>query len=178
MKSSTGSLKKEGKNKTKKDTRQTKQGLISQAEYARVRGVSRTAIHKHVKNGTITLVQRLIDPDKADQQLRESLDHEHLVRLNLTEGYNPEEDLTIKQAKALKEQYQAKLAELVYKEKAGEFIKEKGVRDANENIYRVFRDRMLNIPNRISAILAAEESQEKVFELLDKEIKRAIEKAV
>ncbi|MCP4368216.1 MAG: hypothetical protein GY797_08945, partial [Deltaproteobacteria bacterium] len=69
----------------------------------------------------------------------------------------------------------AKLAELEYNEKAGNYIIAKEVRDANETLYRVFRDRLLNIPIRISGQLAVETEQQKVHDLLDSEIKKAIE---
>ncbi len=157
--------------------------LISQKKFAEILGVSRTAIWHHVQKGNITLIDGKIDPEKAKEELASNIDLTHgrskvvIVSkdIEIDQDKRPNDTIRFKDAKAKREYYRAKLAELEYNEKAGNYIIAKEVRDANETLYRVFRDRLLNIPIRISGQLAVETEQQKVHDLLDSEIKKAIE---
>ena len=166
----------------KKATKKKKTNLISQAEYARRKGVSYTTIHKHVRNKKITLVDCKIDEKKADKQLDKLLDvrmHSKIKSNKLnkdekTKENKPAQDFNVSRAK--REEFNAKLAELVYEEKAGLLVSHQEVQDVAETTYRKFRDKMLNIPARISKQLAAESSGFIVNKMLKKEIELAIER--
>ncbi|GJQ60250.1 MAG: HTH domain-containing protein [Candidatus Scalindua sp. AMX11] len=157
--------------------------LISQKKFAEMLGVSRTAIWQHIQKGNITLTNGKIDPERAKEELASNIDLTHgrskvLIAskdIEIEQDQRQYDTIRFRDAKAKREHYRAKLAELEYNEKAGIFVIAKEVRDANETLYRVFRDRFLNIPSRISGQLATETEQQKVHYLLDNEIKKAIE---
>lgn len=143
-------------------------GLITQAEYARMKGVTRVAINRHVKNGTITLFRGKIDPEVADQQLAENT--ATVGRGKRSTGGS----MSFMEAKTKEKRYQAELAELSYKEKSGELIKAKVVEAAAFNKGRMLRDKLLNIPNRIDKKLAAETDAARCNKIVMDEIEIAI----
>jgi phage terminase Nu1 subunit (DNA packaging protein) len=82
---------------------------------------------------------------------------------------------TYAEAWARKEAALAELRELQLRKKKGELVTKVSVRKAAFDSSRRARDRMENIPSRVSGILAAESSQEKIFAILAKEIREALE---
>ncbi len=150
------------------------QELITQSQYARNKGVSRTTICRHVKCGNVTLVQGKIDPVLADEELKKNLDVSQKRKIKLADDDVGNELNTYQKARAKREYYNAKLAELEYQEKSGLLILVKDVEDEAQTLYRTFRDQMLNIPNRISSQLSAETDEAIVAKLLKKEIEIAI----
>ena len=85
------------------------------------------------------------------------------------------ESLSFSQARAKKEKYLAALRKLEYEEKSGKLISADEVEREYFNIARTVRDSLLNIPGRVSAILAAESDEVKVNEILNEEITQALE---
>jgi hypothetical protein len=64
--------------------------LMTQAEYARTRGLSLTLIKKQMKSGIIPTVGNKIDPEAADRSRAENLDPLHWRRKpNHPNGYDP-----------------------------------------------------------------------------------------
>ena len=61
--------------------------LITQAEYARRRGVSRVAVHKAVTSGRISLIDGKIDPEVADIQWARNTDHDQAARSRGVSGF-------------------------------------------------------------------------------------------
>ncbi|MCP4255628.1 MAG: hypothetical protein GY775_19925 [Candidatus Scalindua sp.] len=151
--------------------------LISQAQYARHKSVSRATICKHVMSGKITLVNGKIDPMVADKQLKKSLDITQKRKVKLPDDDVGDELNKYQKARAKREYFNAKLVELEYMKKSGLLILVKDVEDEAQTLYRIFRDQMLNIPNRISSQLSAETDEAIVVKLLKKEIETAITKA-
>ena len=182
MKNSTSNLKRKGKKRigkakkaVAKPTKKVK--LISQAAYARRKGVSAVAIHKHIKRGTITLTNGLVDPVKADRQLKINLDPGQRGKLLKTDQGDPRDISTrfiFNKAKAVEKGYQAKAAELSYKEKVGELVNAKEVEILAHNTYRKFRDQMLNVPDRIAAIVAGETDIKLCHDIILKEIEKGL----
>ncbi|KXK25486.1 MAG: hypothetical protein UZ01_03290 [Candidatus Brocadia sinica] len=84
-------------------------------------------------------------------------------------------------ARAMKEHFRALLAELEFKEKNGELVPAKDVKDAAFLKARQIRDGLLIIPNRISDLLAGEINaagridKTRVHEILGKELRQALE---
>lgn len=78
-------------------------------------------------------------------------------------------------ARAQKEIFRAKTAKLNFERMSGELVPAKDVRNAAFEKSRLVRDSLLNIPARVSPILAAEKEAKKVYELLDKEIRQCLE---
>ena len=84
-------------------------------------------------------------------------------------------NITYAKAHAMKEEYQAKMAELDYKERVGELIKLKDVKDTTFIALRELRNALLNIPKRVGPILAHETNPHVCSKIIDDEIKIAFE---
>lgn len=78
------------------------------------------------------------------------------------------------EARAKREQFQAKQAELDYLEAIGELVPKSELIEAATRRYRSIRDKLLNIPDRLAAILAAERDPAVVHAALAKEIKQVL----
>ncbi len=157
-----------------------KQG-VSQAKYAEMRNMSRQNVHKHVKNGIITLLPNgNIDPEFADEELAENLNPaftnkgtEHCAP-TVQKKAKSNTNNTFNTARTIEKGYQAKLAELTYKKEIGEVVNAKEVRDAAFSTARKIRDQMLGIPDRVAALIAAEKDKVKVHKTLAEEIKKGL----
>jgi hypothetical protein len=68
----------------------------------------------------------------------------------------------------------ARLAKIDFEERSGKLVSRDEVQVAAFNRFRTFRDGMLNIPDRLAAVLAAEHEAAKVHELLTREIRKAL----
>ena len=79
------------------------------------------------------------------------------------------------EARARKENALACLRELQLKVRTGELVTAVSVKKAVFDMTRRSRDRMENIPPRVSGILAAETNQDTIFNILMKEIRQALE---
>jgi hypothetical protein len=82
--------------------------------------------------------------------------------------------LDYSRARAVTETYRAKLTRIAFEERSGKLVSRDEMKVAAFNKYRAFRDRMLNIPDRLAAILAAEPAAAKVHEILSTEIRKAL----
>jgi hypothetical protein len=139
---------------------------VSIRAYARHRGVSHTAVEKAVAAGRIsTLPDGGIDPAVAD------VEWERNTLYPQAGGGNSAE---FTKARTVHEHYRARLAKLAYDEKAGTLVSKAEVETAAFNQYRQFRDAMLGIPDRVSAMLAAEADAARVYDILATEIRRAL----
>ncbi len=78
------------------------------------------------------------------------------------------------EAKARDRHFKALLSELEYRKQMGELVKRSAVESEWFRIGRQVRDVMLNIPPRISGIVAAETDQRKVHEIIHAEILKAL----
>ncbi len=159
--------------------------LISQRAFAEMIGITRTTLAKHIKNGKMDLVDGKVDPVSAKKQLAKNIDMTHgRTKLNITskkiesaKGDRQNDGATFSKAKAFKEGYKAKLAELEYKEKIKEYVKAVDVESASFTMARKIRDQLLNIPDRVQAEFAAltGRKSEEVRAILLREIQTAIE---
>ncbi|GJQ59775.1 MAG: hypothetical protein D8M57_13180 [Candidatus Scalindua sp. AMX11] len=159
--------------------------LISQRAFAKMLGITTTTLAKHIKTGKMDLVEGKVDPVLAKKQLAKNIDMTH-GRTKLKIGGKKTEEAkndrqndgaTFSKAKAFKEGYKAKLAELEYKEKIKEYVKAVDVESAAFNMARKIRDQLLNIPDRVQAEFAAltGRKSEEVRTILLREIQTAIE---
>ncbi len=81
------------------------------------------------------------------------------------------------QSRAIKEAYHARLAKLAYEEKSGALVRTDNVKVAWFNILRVLRDRLLNMPDRMAPLMAAETDPKAVREVLDAELRQLLDDA-
>ena len=77
-------------------------------------------------------------------------------------------------ARAVREHYQARLAKIEYEERVAKLVPKDEVQVAAFNKFRQFRDHILNIPDRVAAMVAAETEAAKCYEVLATEIRRAL----
>lgn len=83
--------------------------------------------------------------------------------------------LDMAEARAKKESYLAHLAEIEYKQKRGELISEQAVFQVIETAASAFREQLLSIPGRYAAIFAAEGNAKTIEQVLDTELRKALE---
>ena len=81
------------------------------------------------------------------------------------------------QSRAIREAYTARLTKLEYEERLGQLVRTDRVKIAWFQAMRVFRDRLLNLPARLAAQLAAETDERAVRALLDEEMRTALSDA-
>lgn len=77
-------------------------------------------------------------------------------------------------SKATREHFKALLTELEYKERSGELILAQDVKELMFSTARLTRDSILNIPGRLSALLA-NQTRDKIHEMLMQELRQALE---
>ena len=76
---------------------------------------------------------------------------------------------------ARKEFYKAELARLEFEQVSGKLVEKEKVEAEAFRLARLVRDSVLNVPARIAGIIAAETDQRKVHDLLEKELRQALE---
>ena len=135
---------------------------MSLREYARHRGVALSAVQKAIASGRIaTLADGRIDPVAADSAWERNATR---YTRSVTDDDEPNFGASqYTKARAVREHYQARLAKIEYEERTGEFVSKDEVQAAAFNKFRQFRDQMLNLPDRLAAILAAESESAKLL---------------
>ena len=154
--------------------------ILSQRAYARHRGVNLSAVQKAIQSGRIsTLEDGRIDSDVADEEWQRNT----MARPPaMPQRRRPEEDdeqggfgpSQYTKARAVREHYEARLAKIRYEQQIGRLVNRDEVQVAAFNKFRTFRDQVLNIPDRVAAVLAAENDPAKVHEILSTEIRKAL----
>ncbi len=164
-------------------TKRKRRELITRAEYAKRKGVAARTIGKYVQKKMIPLHKNKIDPEEADRLLAEVL-VQPLGSGRLTtadkedkkaEGGPEKSDTdTYVGARTREKQLKVELLELDIQLKRGEMVLTKDVEFAAFSLARAVRDRMLNIPDRVAAILAAEHDETKVYNILIEQIENEL----
>lgn len=158
---------------------------LSIAAYARHRGVSHVAVLKAIKSGRIEKeTDGTIDAGKADaawsrntnkaQQRQRQTEATVAAHAAAESHVGPpivNSGPSYAQSRAVKEAYHARLAKLSYEEKSGSLIKIDAVKVSWFNILRVLRDRVLNLPDRLAPIVAAETDPKKIRDLLEEDLR-------
>ena len=174
--------------------------LITQAEWARRRGFSRQYARRLVEKGVVRLIDGKVDPAQADAALTSIREPARPVRRteppqtgpgnrSPTAPRKPEssspEPLSLPQGGDLptlllktrikSEVERARLLEIKARVEAGKYVDADEIKVAAFNRARVVRDSLLNIPDRLAGILAAEGDAQKVHAMLATEIRQALE---
>ena len=144
---------------------------VSLRAYARHRGVSLAAVQKAIQTGRIrTTAEGKIEVELADRDWERNTHYGASVATGEPALAGP----SYAQSRAVREAYLARLAKIEYEERLGKLISRDEVQVAAFNKFRIFRDGLLNIPDRVAAVLAAESDSHKVHELLTGEIRKAL----
>ena len=158
---------------------------LSIAAYARHRGVSHVAVLKAIKSGRIEKeADGTIDARKADaawsRNTNKAQQRQRQTEATVAAQAAGENHVgppivnsgpSYAQSRAVKEAYLARLAKLSYEEKSGSLIKIDAVKVSWFNILRVLRDRVLNLPDRLAPIVAAETDPKKIRDLLEEDLR-------
>ncbi len=163
--------------------------VVSLRAYAKHRGVTLKAVQKAIQSGRIrTTSDGKIDVDQADADwVRNTGPRQATIatsspapRRAQTSAETPRPEpaaagpLDYARARAVRENYLARLAKIEFEERSGKLVSRDEVQVAAFNKFRTFRDGMLNIPDRVAAVLAAESDPARVHEILAIEIRKAL----
>lgn len=169
-------------------------GALSQAEYARRRGVSREAVSKAIRDGRIRLDERgRLDPVAADAAWRANTDPgrpgSNSAAASDAPGDPPTpspaalaaaaagattlpEGMTYAEARALREWNQALMVDLQRRQLDGKLVEIAKVDDAAFRAARTVRDLLMALPDRLDAELAATNDPNEVHRRLEDELRR------
>ena len=155
--------------------------LLSLRAYANHRGVSHAAVQKAIRSGRITAnADGLIDSDQADAEWNaKTRPRQRRAKPAPAATREPAEatvaGLDYFRARAIRENYLARLAKIEFEEKTAKLISRDEVQVAAFTKARTVRDNLLNIPDRLAATLAAEADADKVHQTLTGEIRKALD---
>ena len=149
---------------------------ITQTEWAKELGVSKQYVCYLVKRGIVELKDGLIDPEQANEAVKAVRDPSQPLRRKGGDGSSTSDLATmLLKTRIKKEMEQVKLLEAKAKAEVGELIPVEEVKTEAFNVARVVRNNLLNIPDRVSALLASTNDTEKLHETLTEEIRTALE---
>jgi len=167
---------------------------MSLSDYARHRKVTPAAVSRAVKEGRISVEvdaetgKKRVDSDAADVEWSQNTDRaKQEGALSASEARagdapgdrgEPTEEATqssYQLARARREHFNAKIAELNYQMRAGRLVDADEVTRAAFKTARAVREAMLNIPDRLASQLAGETDARRVHDLLTAELERALE---
>lgn len=165
---------------------------LSIRAYAAHRGCSKSAVMKAIQKGRITRDENSkINPETADLEWEQNSDPGQVQAQNATQQPAPQKKPQVKiektneqsssdgptyiQSRAIRELYVARLRKMEYEEKAGRLVPLEKVTVRWFNLARQLRDQLLGLPNRVDAILAAEDDRFKINQLLSEELSRVLE---
>lgn len=158
-------------------------GGLTQAAYARRRGVSREAVRRAVQAGRIpTLKSGRINAKKADEALLANTDPARAARAGLrarrparasaaAEGGQPK----YAESRARREHYLANLAQLEFEEKQQQLLPADAVRQSAFNAARRVREQLLAVPDRLARAVTGMTDQAAVRQLILVEHRRVCE---
>ena len=153
--------------------------VMSKRAYARHRGCAISTVQEAIATKRIsTLPDGQVDSDIADGEWARNTRQQ--ATSSSRRGAQQDDDIDAfgasqyNKARAVREHYQARLAKLEFEEKTAQLIPADEVKVAAFNLFRRYRDHMLNIPDRLAAILAAETESAKCYEILAGEVRKAL----
>lgn len=159
--------------------------LVSQAEFARLMGVSQAAVHHAIKQARITTVGKKIDPAVAQIQWAQN------TRARAPSGnatgaqQEAKKDHTVGngdsgywESRAKREATEAAISELKLQEMQGALMRVDVIKAVVGNAYAATREAIMQIPSRLAAQLAAESNSSKVQSDLAAALHQALEALV
>ncbi len=149
---------------------------MTQAEFARHRGVSRATVTEYKHKGLLVMTDDgRVDVAASEQRLNASLDP---VRGGDRSAAKKQPAATVKEdgrfMSARVEELVAKAAwqRLKLEKEAGRLVEKESTRQAAFTLARTAQETLIAIPDRLSSILAAESNAAKVHAVLSEEIRR------
>lgn len=147
--------------------------LMSQAAWAKKHGFSRQYANELIRKGIVRLVSGQIDAIEADAAVEAIREPARATRRSEEDGGSLSTLLLKSRIKT--EVERGKLLEIRARAESGKLIPSDEVKIAAFRRARIVRDGMLNLPDRVAALLAAETDVAKVHAILTKEIRLILE---
>jgi hypothetical protein len=156
-------------------------------KYAAHRGVKSGSVSKAIKNGVISAAVRQYPSGKKliNQEYADRLWSKYMpINRNAlskqgdnSPGDSGDDDQgpSFIKIRTAKEGFAVKLAQLNYEEKSGLLCRVADVQAAATEMGANFREAVLNIPDKLSPLLAAEKDIDKIYELLTSELHLALD---
>lgn len=146
--------------------------MLSQAQFAKEMGVSQEAVRLAIKSGRVVSWREekgrvRIDSEKAKAEWAANTQKRTPVQQEMRGVQGP----TINQSRTILEEYRAKMAQADYEEKIGTLVLGDTVKKQAFASAREARDRLMNIPDRVAGLVAAESNERACHEILMQEIR-------
>lgn len=149
--------------------------LVSLRKYAAHRRVSHTAVQKAIKQGRIkTAPDGKIDVEQADRDWDRNTSPVNVPKRAARVDGGAAGGSSYAQSRAVRELYLARLAKIEFEERSGKLVSRDEVTVAAFTKARTVRDNLLNIPDRVAAVLAAETDPVRAHQILTDEIRKAL----
>ncbi|WP_333023612.1 hypothetical protein [Wolbachia endosymbiont of Pentidionis agamae] len=152
--------------------------LMTQTEWAREQGFSKQYVCYLVKQWIVELKDGLVDTEQANNALETIRDPSQPLRRKNDEDSRSRNtnDLStmLLKTRIKNEMERGKLLEAKAKAEIGKLVSVAEVKRDAFNTARVVRNNLLNIPDRISALLASLNDAERIHETLTEEIRTAL----
>lgn len=145
--------------------------FVNQAEYAAMRGCSQQYISKLIRQGRITLVNDKIDPEQADQQIKQSSDLTHPKNRDAND--DTADKFKIAQFHALLADTKLKQLELEILE--GKWIPRKVVEKHAFESGRMMRDSIMRLADRHETAYNNPKTRPKAIEKIRAELHTIVE---
>lgn len=155
---------------------------ITQTEWARKQGFSKQYVNYLVRQGIVELKDGLVNSEQANNALETMRNPSQPLRRKSVENKgensgrsNNELSTMLLKTRIKNEIEKGKILEAKAKAEIGELVSVEEVKTEAFNTARVVRNNLLNIPDRISALIASINDAEKIHETLTQEIRTALE---
>jgi hypothetical protein len=156
--------------------------VMTQAEYARHRGVNPSHISRLKERGILVMRGKLVDVAASDAVLDDKPVDVEPQQAAPPPQFRPAPDslggqtgASFGQARTVEMVFRAKLRKLEYEARQGEMIKAEVVRKSMADAGRTIRDGILGLPDRLATVLAAEGDAKKIHVTLKTELSRELE---
>ncbi|KAG8290533.1 hypothetical protein J6590_079668 [Homalodisca vitripennis] len=147
---------------------------ITQTEWAREIGVSKQYVCYLVKKGIVELEDGLVSREQANEAVAAIRDPSQPLRRKNPENTSNLSTMLLK-TRIKNEMERGKLLEAKARAEIGELVSVEEVKTEAFNVARVVRNNLLNIPNRVSALLASLSDTEKIHMALTEEITNSLQ---
>jgi hypothetical protein len=162
---------------------------ISLRAYARLRGCSLTAVQKAISSKRITtLADGTIDPERANQEWAKNTfagqtihkpsaaSSDRLPPVHESAVGSGDPVTAYLRARAVKESFAARTAQLEYEERAGKLIPAVRASEYAATFSSIVKDGLMAMPDRISPMLAAVDDEKAIHRMLAAEVAAVLRK--
>ena len=146
--------------------------LISQAEFARRRGVSRATVYEYKAKGYLVMTDDgKVDVAASQARLVEHLDASRGGKRAAKKPAAGSSNSKFMQAKTEEMQARASRQQLELLEKAGTLVDREKVEKAAFTLARAAQEGLISIPDRLSSLLAAEDDAAVIHKMISDEVR-------